>query len=227
MPLRRLEDESELAIVRSTAQVDEEQHSAGVLERRSRRWYHYLLDHMLTGSFEDNQLAVVTFNFDRSFERALYRVLRANFTGDEEDIRRRCASVPIVHIHGRLGPPDWLELDTAGARPYNGNDLTAQQLEACAEKIRLVTDEIDPAVTATTRQLLSEASTIYFLGFSYHPLNLAKLHCGDFLGRSDNTILGTAFQMPLGPFGTMWRALKACNKTLTDNNRCSSSPPLE
>ena len=139
------EDESELAIVRSTAQVDEEQHSAAVLERRSRRWYHYLFDHMLTGSFEDNQLAVVTFNFDRSFERALYRVLRANFKGAEENIKRLCASVPIVHIHGRLGAPDWLEPDTAGARPYNGSDLTAQQLQACANENRLVTDEIDQA----------------------------------------------------------------------------------
>ena len=61
------EDESERASVRSTAKVDGEQHSAAVLERRSRRWYHYLFDHMLIDSFEDNQLAVVTCNFDRSF----------------------------------------------------------------------------------------------------------------------------------------------------------------
>ena len=58
------------------ARVLSEYESDGRLthDRPDEGWYHYLFDRMLTRSpddFRNNRLCVVTFNFERSFERAL------------------------------------------------------------------------------------------------------------------------------------------------------------
>lgn len=195
------EREDELRGVRTTRDVSDEAVNQALSERRSRRWYHYLFNHMLTTKFEKNHLAVITFNFDRSFERALYRVLRANSDGSESDVRRLCDSVPVVHVHGRLGTPSWLEPDATDARPFGSSaPITTDDVR----QIRLVTDEIEHEVTAAVRRLLEDATNVCFLGFSYHPINLAKIQHRNLLGRA-KTLMGTAFKMPLGPYAAMWR----------------------
>lgn len=46
-------------------------------------WAGYLLDNMIAGSkpsaFQLNQLSVITFNFDRSFDRLLYRAVQSSY----------------------------------------------------------------------------------------------------------------------------------------------------
>ena len=57
---------------------------------------------MLTPSPEDfrnNQLSVVTFNFDRSFERALIVSLQANYGVNEEGAVKLAQSVPVALTH--------------------------------------------------------------------------------------------------------------------------------
>jgi hypothetical protein len=168
-------------------------------ERRSRRWYHYLFDQMLTGGdVRDNRLTIVTFNFDRSFERALYHTVCVHYPGDEEAIREICRSVPVIHVHGRLGAPDWLEPSEPLARPYGHRQLLADDISACAEQIRLVTDAHDDPVLSQVHDALESATAIYFLGFSYHHLNLSKLGI-DKLEKRFKDVAGTAFKMPSGP----------------------------
>jgi hypothetical protein len=172
--------------------------------RRAQRWYHYLFDHMLTGGeFEQNQLSVVTFNFDRSFERAMYRAVRANYGGSNEDITKRCDSLPVVHLHGLLGEPDWWHMCAASARPFDGKNVTPDAVRGCAEQIKLYVDGSFEGDVTRAQALLRHAQRICFLGFSYHPSNVAKLGIRPLLAPEDPTksppsVEGTAYRMSTG-----------------------------
>jgi len=166
-------------------------------ERRARRWYHYLFDRMMAdGELTDNKLSIITFNFDRSFERALYHVVEANYGGSASEIRKICLSIPVVHIHGSLGDPSWLSLsDENFARPYDAANFGTNDVASCANTIQIVTEEISRTVLARAHDLLKAAGVVCFLGFSYHPLNLKKLALENLTGK---VIRGTRFKLDEG-----------------------------
>ena len=62
-------------------------------------WYTYLFDYMRTAEPEDfrhNQLKIITFNFDRSFERRLFLMLRGTYGLDDLEAGKLCAAVPVL-----------------------------------------------------------------------------------------------------------------------------------
>jgi len=69
-------------------------------------WMRYLLARMSGANpdeFRRNQLRVITFNFDRSFERRLFLAVRANYNlGDAEAFELCSSTVPVHHMHGDL-----------------------------------------------------------------------------------------------------------------------------
>lgn len=64
-----------------------------------RRWCDLLFDDMTVGreDFEDNELSVITFDYDRTFEHFMFESLRNLYPGGAAGARRRLASIPIVH----------------------------------------------------------------------------------------------------------------------------------
>ena len=196
------ERERELDIVTAT-NLGEGDH---VTERRARRWYHYLFNQMLTeGAFEENKLSIITFNFDRSFERALYRTLRATYPGaDSASVLKRCRTIPIVHMHGALGALSWLE-ESPGSRSYGSQNPSFDEVQACAKQIQLVSDDMNPETIERAKALLAAADTVCFLGFSFHPLNLRKLNHDQLTSGKSRQIRATAFKMPNGPRGAVKR----------------------
>ena len=90
-----------------------------------RRWYQYCFNKLLTSangpcSLASNNLSIITFNFDRSFERALFRFAHDNCPSDDSDrakaIEMAKSMIPVYHIHGRLGASDWFD-DSNWATP--------------------------------------------------------------------------------------------------------------
>ena len=68
-------------------------------------WYRTLFDALLTGGrpeFSKN-LSIVTFNYDRSLEAYLHKVLRYRFKMNEDKASIILKELPIVHLHGILG----------------------------------------------------------------------------------------------------------------------------
>jgi hypothetical protein len=166
------------------------------------RWYRHLFNWLLTSrkgrcSIEANQLTVVTFNFDRSFERALFRFIAANCANDPAEARRLTLLIPVLHLHGQLGTPAWLSSDGALAdRAYRPSDTGSDCLKMCAQQIRIVDEEVlDDPTLQKALDALADAEVVCFLGFSYHPLNLQKLQIGRLAGKE---IRGTAYRMPAG-----------------------------
>jgi hypothetical protein len=145
--------------------------------------------------FHQNALKVITFNFDRSFERKMYLALEANYPNDNPANLVR--SVPVLHIHGRLGAPDWLP---GGAeqytRPYARNEEGGHVI-ACSKEIHIVHHSVEKSILSTAKDWLSSATRVCFLGFSYHELNLEKLDAPAVL--AGKNCAGTTFGIDPGP----------------------------
>ena len=73
---------------------------------QDQNWYTYLFDYMRTAEPEDfrnNRVKVITFNFDRSFERRLFLMLRGTYGLGDTEAGKLCVAVPVFHVHGSLG----------------------------------------------------------------------------------------------------------------------------
>ena len=183
------------------------------------RWYRYFFNQLLRSrkgrcDLAGNLVTIVTFNFDRSFERALYLFMQANCGADAIAQVRQ---IPIYHVHGQLGLPDWISTSTrlSGHRDYDPRDpgsipqpsISKAELRLCADQIRIVDEEVtDSPILRSALGALEDAEVVAFLGFSYHPLNLQKLRLEKLQGKD---IRGTAYQLPLGPRGAVQKAFDA------------------
>ena len=191
-------------------------------EKPDRRWYRYCFDKLLTSasgpcSLASNNLSVITFNFDRSFECALYKFVVANCLPDGDPRNPKMANlmgtIPVYHVHGRLGSPDWFD-DSDWTTPDDPRayevHVDAKSLKHCADAIRIFDDDIEGLTLENARGALAEAETVCFLGFSYHPMNLAKL-CLETFSRAQ--LFGTFFRMDGGQQRSTVRVFNAISRT--------------
>ena len=135
-------------------------------------WYHYLFDKLYTSSadeFAQNKLTIITFNFDRAFERALFLSLMANYRLQKSRYVELARSIEVLHVHGQLGEPSWLNGGPA-ARPYglvDGPHVEENHIRISAAQIRIVHEEVDSDVLAQALVQLQAAEVICSLGFGY------------------------------------------------------------
>lgn len=138
-------------------------------------WYRYLLARMTPrdrGGFSSNRLKVITFNFDRSFEWRLEKVLCATYDITAEEARKLASSIPVVHVHGELAgepPPGDSEPLVRNSHP------TAIEVMACVPGIQLGNDALRSEEVMKAHAYLNEAEVICFLGFSFNKDNLDVL----------------------------------------------------
>jgi hypothetical protein len=165
-------------------------------------WYRYLFDKILPAEPCDLgkcNLRILTFNFDRSFEERMFRMLRARWGVSPERAAEAVATIPLLHVHGDLGLPMWSTAD-GYRRAYSAEIPPLRELQACAERIAIVHEGIQPTIATTIGEFFSRSEAICFLGFGYHPLNLAKLGVPKSL-EGKKRITGTTFKMPEGEIG--------------------------
>lgn len=137
-------------------------------------WYQYLFNSLLIDGkprFSDNNLSIITFNYDRSLEAYLFTALKNRFRIKSEDAGSVLRGLPIMHVHGILGEyPEF---------PYNAqcdnNDLLgiSQQIQIIHE-ISDRGDEFCNEVFQRAHDRLQSAQSIYFLGFGFHLDNIRR-----------------------------------------------------
>jgi len=156
-------------------------------------WFAYLFrEYLRTPSesdFRQNQLRVITFNFDRSFERKLFRMLKSAYSLDDPTASELVTAIPVLHIHGRLGGEHWLGERRPDSRPYNPIVSVDQKL-ALFNDVRIIHEDIDREVLSKAHAWLMAAHTIVFLGFGYHPINVTRLRLNE--PHPNATVYGTA-----------------------------------
>ncbi len=133
-------------------------------------WYEYLFQRLAAAPdrFHENQLKVITFNYDRSLEFYLRTAFADTYHCTETDAGTFLEAVPVLHMHGQLGSLDEI--------PYGGAAPVLNNMRKAASGIRVVHegDEFSDEVRSV-RQWMLAARHIYFVGFSFHPANVDRL----------------------------------------------------
>ena len=150
--------------------------------KKGQDWYEYLW-HAMSGTFEDfwdNQVAFVTFNYDRSLEQFLHTVVVAHYSDkSEEECSCALGRFNWVHVHGTLGALPW-QKGSMAKRSY-GSNPSAAELSQAADSIGIVGDVhgSDERFVRARYLLYDWAERTVFLGFAYHQENLDNLAVGN------------------------------------------------
>ena len=164
---------------------------------KSQDWYSYLFQKMTEDLidpesydyFDANQVAFITFNYDRSLEHFLYESLSNAFSSAPKDkIISQLRRIQIFHVYGIVDKLAWQGGDTK----YR-DDYSLTSIDKMKNNIRLIHERIRLDVRAMDFAM-HNASRFYFLGFGYAEENLNVLGIRKVLN-GDQEIYGTAFGM--------------------------------
>jgi len=159
-------------------------------------WYSYFFGR-LGGSLDtfatDVDLAIITFNYDRSLEHWLMNALCNTYGKAESECAEAMKRIPIVHVHGQLGYLPWQAPNADESVPYRAG-VSPEDISIAARCLRIVHEgaEHDEGFVAA-RKALGGATRVRFIGFGYHPVNIERLRLPDRMAASDAHIGGTTF----------------------------------
>lgn len=135
-------------------------------------------------NFRTNQVAFITFNYDRSLEHFLHSAIKARFGLTDETAASWLKDIPIIHPYGQLGYLPWQKEILAqsqifrkelGIRNYEPM-MTAEKIRIAAAGIEIISEaKHDSVALQTSQKLIKEAELIISLGFGYHPENMRRL----------------------------------------------------
>ena len=139
-------------------------------------WYELLWTALAarSGLFRENQLSVITFNYDRSLEYYLWEHLAVLHRGNLPEALRDYQSVEIIHVYGSLGD---LPVYGGTGRAYSPElEPYEDILISAASRIHIANrDGDEPPDFQRARELLESAHRIVFLGFGFHEENVDRL----------------------------------------------------
>lgn len=119
-----------------------------------------------------NDVTVFTYNYERSLEHYLTKVIQKRMRIEEEEARGIRKKIPIYHLHGSLGS---LEKGAVNFRPYS-NAIDEKTLKIAADSIKIIHEQLDEYdCQQIMRQTFRAAEKIFFFGFGYHPVNMRRL----------------------------------------------------
>ena len=164
---------------------------------RTQDWYSYLF-HKMTDDliqpesydyFDANQVAFVTFNYDRALEHFLYESLSNAFSSvPSEKIISLLRRIQIFHVYGIVDKLPW-----QGGNTKYMDDYSLTSIDKMQNNIRLIHERIRLDIRAM-EVAMNNASRFYFLGFGYAKENLDVLGIRKFFNE-DQEIYGTALGM--------------------------------
>src|SRR5439155_7883729 len=161
-------------------------------------WYLYLSERLNSSfdEFENNKLSIITFNYDRSLEHYLFTSL-LNWHGKSvDDCIEKFKNVPIIHVYGQLGKIPYPQRGCRQYLPFGEDETKVHGAVVVASQGITLLHEKESELQEV-HNLLTAAERVCFLGFSYHPLNLARLALKDSVGRS-REIFGTVRNFEVG-----------------------------
>ena len=151
-------------------------------EIRDKGIYHFLYNSLTTSwkEFTKNKLTVITFNYDRSLEYFLFSALKHSYNKSDAEIAEAMQSIPIIHVHGSLGPLPWQEPGGIDYYPLfrSGNDPSEmrKRIKVASENLVIISEaQPQSKEFAFASKRIKEAERVYFLGFGYYAVNLERL----------------------------------------------------
>ena len=162
------------------------------MDLQGKRWYEYLLNLLGTrAEFQKNNLSIITFNYDRSLEFFLFNAIKPRFHLNDQGAAEFIESIPIMHIYGQLGKPNFVE---ANGRDYD-SQVTAESLDKSIKEIYLIHENQDEArIFAEADEaytMIQNAHLLIFMGFGYHEKNIERLRLREYY--KGEAIIGTFY----------------------------------
>ena len=153
------------------------------LGQLSDSWIYQLFRHIRT-TVHDNEragifsrFAVINFNYDRCIEQFLFIALQRAFHIDVSQAADALESLHIIHPYGSLGALDWSRAH--GAIPY-GAKSSQVKLPDVAKGLRTYTEQKKGGLEQDIiSDVIKRCNMIVFLGFGFHPQNMAILQRPD------------------------------------------------
>jgi hypothetical protein len=138
-------------------------------------WYQYLFNCLANDSeqsFDQNQLSVVTFNYDRSLEAYLFHALKARFRMEDGVALKELQKIPIIHVHGSLGA-----FPQVSYEPIENPDALLE----VSKSIKIISEIRDMGESFCNDEFreahdtINESQKVFFLGFGFHAENIRRL----------------------------------------------------
>jgi len=120
------------------------------------------------------RITFVVFNYDRCVEQFLFHGIQNYYGIDAEAAARLLTHLRIFHPYGAVGTLPWQRQPNPIAF---GEQVSPKQLLDVAAGIKTFTEGTDPHASdiKELRESLRGATTLLFLGFAYHQMNLKLL----------------------------------------------------
>lgn len=137
-------------------------------------WYQTLFTSLIEGcgpSIGDNNISIITFNYDRSLEVYLHHAIKYRFKMSDDNAWACVSKIPIIHVHGTLG--SYPEV------PYR-SEATTEELLEISQNIKIIHELDDRDDSFCSRDFekahmyLEESERIVFLGFGFHRDNIRR-----------------------------------------------------
>lgn len=122
-------------------------------------------------------VSLIVFNYDRCVEHFLCHAFQNYYAIDDRSAADLVNKIEIYHPYGKVGDLVWqVSQNPDKSMPY-GVEADAKQLLSLSRGIRTFSEGTDPKSSeiVAIRQRINQATTIVFLGFAFHHLNLELL----------------------------------------------------
>lgn len=141
----------------------------------SNNWYKIFVDELGIDKNvkpSSNSVTIFTYNYERSLEHYLTRIIQYRMTVKEEDAKRIRNNIPIYHLHGSLGS---LNEKDSNFRSYE-TKIDANTLRIASNSIRIISEQSDEyECQQQLSTALTNAEKIFLFGFGFHPVNVKRL----------------------------------------------------
>jgi hypothetical protein len=121
-----------------------------------------------------NNVSIVDFNYDRTIEHALLSRLQMNFGLDADEAKKAISSLKVFRPYGSVGPLPWQ--NQSGVAFGAELDTDHDRLFALTTNILTYTEQnVSQTIRSEIRSAIDHARLVVFLGFGFHPQNMALL----------------------------------------------------
>ena len=155
-------------------------------------WLEYVWNQMTANDlpkteFTDNQLKIISFNYDRVVEQYLQTVIKNYYGVDIEEAINLQKTIEIVHVYGMLQDLD--------KRPYGNKPSDLSEVANC---IKVIPEDrkTEDKEFEKAKEMIDWAEKICFIGFGFDKTNLHRLGFPNHLPMSKmwgNRIDGTKY----------------------------------
>lgn len=154
-------------------------------------WYQYLWSKLVNklAEFPRNDIAIVTFNYDRTFEYFIYDSFKSLYGTSDKESLSFINKIEIIHLHGTLGSLPW---QPGEVKVEFGEEIDEHhRLLKISESIKIIHEDVTNTIEFNRAfELFESTDKVYFLGFGFNPTNLERLKIRETKSRIIGTSVG-------------------------------------